>query len=228
MNGMNLAERLTAIMSAQGCTQSDLARRVGVSQQTIGKLMRGDARNSVHLHKIARELQTTVDYLTGEINDPADDAVPLPSAEQLAEQLGLALIPELELGYSMGGGSVFGNYHQKGVVPFQREWLRPKMRGTFADLFVARGEGDSMEPTMKDGDIVVIDTSQKEITQQDRVWALSYGDLAMIKRIRKLPRSGEERGGFDILSDNHAVAPFKAFDAETHIVGRVIWIGRWM
>lgn len=143
--------------------------------------------------------------------------------ETIAKDMGLALVPQLELGYSMGGGSIFTDYPHTGFVPFQRDWLRGLMKGAFADLFVARGEGDSMQPTMLDGDIVLIDTSQKDIHQQDRIWALSYGDLGMIKRVRRLPG-----GTYRVMSDNPAVAPIDAADGEMHVVGRVIWIGRRM
>lgn len=142
---------------------------------------------------------------------------------QQAKEMGLSLIPELELGYSMGGGSIFHDYTRRGVVPFQRDWLRGLMRGTFADLFVARGSGDSMTPTLLDGDIVLIDTSQKRIDQQDRIWALSYGDLGMIKRVRRLPG-----GNYRVMSDNPSVSPIEATDDEMHVVGRVVWIGRTM
>src|SRR3546814_7219377 len=70
-----------------------------------------------------------------------------------ARQLWLMLVPELELGYSMGGGSIFNDYRRTGFVPFHREWLRSFARGSLQDLFVARGEGDSMTPTLLDGDI---------------------------------------------------------------------------
>ncbi len=216
-------------MSELRLSQSELARLSHLRQPSIGRIIAGETRETGKLTEIAKALQTTPAYLTGETDNPDANAPALPTPELLAEQLGLALLPELELGYSMGGGSVFTEYEQKGVVPFQRDWLKPKMKGSFAELFVARGEGDSMQPTMMDGDIVVIDTAQKDVRQQDRIWALSYGDLGMIKRVRKLPGDGEGAGGYDILSDNHeAVAPFRAYDGEMHIVGRVIWIGRWM
>lgn len=133
----------------------------------------------------------------------------------------VALVPQLELGFSMGGGSVFEDYPSQGVIPFQREWLRGLMRGRLEELFVARGDGDSMEPTLKDGDIVLIDTAQKDILQQDRIWAVSYGDLGMIKRVRRLPG-----GTYQLISDNPNVTPISAFDGEMHVIGRVIWIGR--
>lgn len=229
---MTIAKRLSKLMKSKGIGQSELARRVGVTQQTIGKLVRGEAQNSVHLHKIARQLETSVEYLTGETDNSAvaqdsQSFVPAPDLETFdalqLKQMGLALIPELELGYSMGGGNVIELFQHTGVAPFKREWLRPMMKGSFDELFVARGEGDSMIPTMLDGDIVLIDTAQKDILQQDRIWALSYGDLGMIKRVRKLPD-----GGYQINSDNQAVTPMTAYDGEMHVIGRVIWVGRRM
>jgi phage repressor protein C with HTH and peptisase S24 domain len=121
----------------------------------------------------------------------------------------------------MGGGSVFEDYHEVGRMPFPREWLRPLMRGSFAELFLAKGEGDSMMPTLLDGDDVIIDTAQKQISQQDRIWAVAYGDLGMIKRVRRLPG-----GTYQLNSDNPAVTPIEANDHEMHVVGRVVWVGR--
>lgn len=141
--------------------------------------------------------------------------------ERQARDMGLALVPQLELGYSMGGGSVFSEYRHTGVVPFNREWLRTIARGNLADLFVARGEGDSMSPTLLDGDVVLIDTGQRRVEQQDRIWALSYGDLGMIKRVRRLPN-----GIYRVMSDNPSVPPIDTSDDEMHVVGRVVWIGR--
>lgn len=130
-------------------------------------------------------------------------------------------LPQLEIGYSMGGGSVFSDYQQVADIPFPRDWVAALAKGSFSDLFVARGEGDSMSPTLLDNDSVIIDTAQKSITQQDRIWCLSYGDLGMIKRVRVQPD-----GGILVMSDNPAVSDFTAYDGEVHVVGRVVWIGR--
>lgn len=145
----------------------------------------------------------------------------LPQPEEMAKQLGFGLVPELELGYSMGGGAVFNDYRHVGVVPFPLTWLRSLMAGAMADLFVARGEGDSMQPTLLDGDVVLIDTAQRQITKQDRIWAVSYGDLGMIKRVRRLPN-----GSYSLMSDNPAVSEVNAVDDEMYVIGRVVWIGR--
>lgn len=219
--GVRIRERLKKV----GISQAELARRVGVTQQTIWKLASGESAGSKHMFEIADALGTTPQYLTGKTDDPSPKAIGdtrlgFRHAEpELPDNS--VLIPQLEIGYSMGGGSVFDDYQQKAMVPFPRAWLAPLISGSFADLFVARGEGDSMLPTLLDGDLVIVDTAQKQIRQQDRLWCLSYGDLGMIKRCRVLPD-----GGVQINSDNPAVSPIVAHDEEMHVIGRVIWIGR--
>jgi transcriptional regulator with XRE-family HTH domain len=69
-------------METLGISQSELARRAGLSQPTIHNLIHRSKRGSAHLHRIARELGTTPAYLTGETDDPTSDA----SDEQLSSE----------------------------------------------------------------------------------------------------------------------------------------------
>jgi transcriptional regulator with XRE-family HTH domain len=69
--------RLEERMKARGLTQAALADRVGLTQQAVGKLVRGASRRSPNLHLIARELGTTPAYLTRETDDP-DQGAPTP------------------------------------------------------------------------------------------------------------------------------------------------------
>lgn len=220
--GMGLGDRIEERLRALDLSQAELARRVKVSQPTINALIRGNNTGSRHLHKIAAELETSPAWLAGETDDPSPIAPRLSTVEALAEELDLAIVPEFDIGFAMGGGtSIAERYEQKGVVPFSRAWLRSMMSGTMGDLFVARGEGDSMEPTLKDGDIVLIDSAQQTIRAQDRIWAVVYGDLGMIKRVRRTPG-----GAYLLLSDNPTVPPVECHDGEMNVIGRVVWIGR--
>jgi transcriptional regulator with XRE-family HTH domain len=72
-------------MEETGIGQSELARRIGISQQAIGRLLSGDVRGTKHILAIAREVATTPAYLMEETDDPTreePDALPL-SHEQL-------------------------------------------------------------------------------------------------------------------------------------------------
>lgn len=73
---MIVSERVQERMTRLGLSQSELARRVGVTQPTIYKLLKTSKKGSTHLHRIARVLETTAAYLSGEIDDPTSDAPP--------------------------------------------------------------------------------------------------------------------------------------------------------
>lgn len=91
---MIIGERIAALMSALGISQGELARRVKVSQPTIFKLIHENKTGSVHLHRIAVELQTTPAYLTGETDNPSLDAPPPTLSSE--DQALLALYHSLE------------------------------------------------------------------------------------------------------------------------------------
>ena len=147
--------------------------------------------------------------------------VPQNEPEQMADQLDAVMLREIEVGYSMGGGADVEDYPVVQMIPFSRHWLRSLTDTPAAHLVVARGEGDSMMPTLLDGDRVIIDLSQRQLRHQDRIWAVSYAGFGMIKRLRALPD-----GSLQINSDNAAVTPISASDGEAFIVGRVVGVIR--
>jgi len=207
-------------MEELGLSQSELARRVGVRQPTISRLLLGEAAGSKHLHVIARELRTTPQYLTGETDDPQEGAVPLPTVAMMAEHLGLVEIKELDLSYGMGA-----SYLDSPVVTqtrhFPLAWLRFYTGSNPEKLFFARAIGDSMAPTLLDGDMVLIDTADQNPRFADQIWAIAYGITGMIKRLRPMPD-----GSVKILSDNDRVPPEIAVDGEMHVIGRVVAVIR--
>lgn len=73
--GSRIKERLVGL----GMSQAELARRVHLSQPAINGLVQGKARSTPELHRIARELETTPAYLTGETDDPHADAPEAPT-----------------------------------------------------------------------------------------------------------------------------------------------------
>lgn len=216
-----IGPRVADLMKEHGLSQTELARRVGVTQGAISLLIKGGSSGSRYLHRIARELNTTAAYLSGETDDPSEGALPVPTADSIAEQLDAVMIPEVQIGFSMGGGSFQEEWPVVQMVPFSRSWLRGLTTSAADQLMVARGDGDSMMPTILDQDLVIIDRSQNTPRQQDRIWAMTYGGMGMIKRLRGLPD-----GTYQINSDNKEVTPIHAVDGEMQIVGRVVGVVR--
>ncbi len=218
---MTLGERIAARMQALNLTQSELARRVGVSQPAIHALLNRNKTGSRILGPVARELQTTVAYLNGETDDPAEGAQVPMKPEDVAEQFDLVPLEEIDLEYGMGG--TFGDSPVTVQVHQIPRLLMEAMGGrgtTSTSLFVAKGRGDSMEPTIADGDMIIVDRSKRQLRDPDRIWALTVGDFHMVKRLR--PRGSS----IVLLSDNPKVPEEVVSMEEINLVGRVVFVGR--
>lgn len=133
----------------------------------------------------------------------------------------LVYVRQVDLSYAMGAGAVVEDYPSTGLIPFNLQFLRTVARGHVETLFVARGQGDSMMPTLINDDLVLIDTSQTLVTEQDRIWAVTVSGAGMIKRVRRLPQDR-----FELISDNPIVPPQLVDFDDLHVVGRVVWVGR--
>lgn len=76
---MTIGERIEQRRKALGIkSQSELARQAGIRQSTLNGLIRNPYRWSPYLTKIARSLNTTVEFLIGETDDPDENAPPPP------------------------------------------------------------------------------------------------------------------------------------------------------
>ena len=132
---------------------------------------------------------------------------------------GMVEVVEVDLAYGLGGSFAQDDPDlQKHRFP--QAWIETITRAPPSMLFFARGRGDSMTPTISDGDLVLIDRSQRTVREQDGLWALTLGEIAQIKRVRI------HANRVELLSDNERVPPYDAVQDEINVVGRVIFIGR--
>lgn len=153
-------------------------------------------------------------YLTPGSTD-TDDTL---EQQKAADTLDLVPIAEIDLAYGMGG--TFTDYPVELTMHhFPRIWVESISRAPPSMLTIARGRGDSMVPTIHDGDMIVINRAERIIREQDAIWALTVGDIGMVKRVRV---RGEK---VVILSDNERVPADEYHVSEVNIVGRIDFIG---
>ena len=134
---------------------------------------------------------------------------------------GLRLVPKLAVGASAGGGALTDVEALAGKVGFDETWLR-QMGLDPAGLSLIRVVGDSMQPTLNDGDDIMVDTSAALRAPKKGIHVLRLDGTLMVKRL--LPSKG---GTLSILSDNPAYASIEDVAAsDVTIIGRVVWVGR--
>ena len=132
-------------------------------------------------------------------------------------------VPRLDIGASAGPGSLPGQEAPRGHVAFEASWLRQLVPGSPAQLSMIRVEGDSMEPTIADGDEIFVDRGDAGDRLRDGIYVLRLDDALIVKRIALNPASRR----LSISSDNPAYPGWPDCEqASVDIVGRVVWAGR--
>jgi phage repressor protein C with HTH and peptisase S24 domain len=87
------------------------------------------------------------------------------------------------------------------------------------DVALIEVVGDSMSPTIDDGDLVVADTRETRF-KSDGIYVIRNGDDLSIKRVQREPD-----GKLTVRSDNQAYHTMTIAPNALNFVGRVLWTG---
>lgn len=107
-------------------------------------------------------------------------------------------------------------------IAFGHDWIRRSFGVGPEDLMLESAVGESMQPTVKDGDLLLVDTTDRRF-REFGVYILEYAGQRLVKRVqRKLD------DGLLLISDNTAyeaerIPPERA--REVKVLGRVVWSG---
>ena len=210
---LELATRLEAVADSVG-GKRELANLSGVDEGQLYRYLRGENVPSMHaVVRIADAARVNLEWLAtgrGEMHPRVEDQAKLGSD--------FALVPIYNVSISAGAGAFPNKEHAIGNLAFTRHWLRT--RGLQPSHLVAtNAKGDSMEPSINDGDMLLIDTNQRGLGQDD-IYVIRRDDALMVKRLQL---------GFDnnalIISDNPRYKEQSIPTQDLDIIGRVVWIG---
>lgn len=132
----------------------------------------------------------------------------------------MAVIARMAVRASAGPGAVNDRETAAGRFAFDASYLR-RMGADPKLLSAIRVEGDSMAPTLDDGDDIMVDRGDTRL--RDGIYVLRIDGVLNVKRLAINPASR----GVTIRSDNPAYPDWPDCDlSQVEIVGRVIWVGR--
>lgn len=191
--------------------ESVFARACGIPQRTINRIRRREQDLTVEkLGQLAHGIGVTVSALF------------VPGMNETDEDF--AMLRRLNVKASAGNGNLVFFESEKGRLAFRRDFLRTA--GVKEDeAVVIYADGQSMEPTIPDGAVLLVDTARTELANND-VYVIRLDSEILVKRLRK-----EIGGGVLIVSDNPDKHKYPDIlvspDKEDHlsIIGRVFWMG---
>ena len=124
---------------------------------------------------------------------------------------------------SAGPGALPGAERGQPYFAFDERWLKLLTASRPDDLSIIRVEGDSMAPTLNDGDDILVDRAGCSEALRDGIYVLRVDDSLLVKRLAIHPMGKR----VTVQSDNPAYPdwPDCSLD-EVHCIGRVIWAGR--
>ena len=210
---------LERLIAERGENYSDLSRRLKRNPSYIQQFIkRGTPRKLDEDDRriLARYFGVSEDVLGGPARQEfmvERKSRPLPA---------VVPVPRLSLGASAGPGSLDEDERAAGVMAFDAKWLR-HLGVRPQRVSIIRVDGESMAPTLNDGDEIMVDHDDDALRLRDGVYVLRLDGVLMVKRIAMGPR----RGLFSVLSDNVHYPDWVDIDpALVAIVGRVVWTGR--
>jgi transcriptional regulator with XRE-family HTH domain len=195
---------LEALMAEQGVSFAELSRVIGRNAAYLQQYVRrGSPRELAERDRalLARFLGVPEARLGGR------------------EAEGLAEIARLDVGASAGPGWLAEDEATRRPGALSQALLRQLgVRAAAASMI--RVEGDSMEPTLSDGDEILVDRDRREVRGKGGIFVIRLDGVLMVKRLRAAV------GGIEVISDNPAWPVRICAGSDVEIVGRVAWLGR--
>ncbi len=201
------------ISSRKGCTYSGISRLLGRNVSYIQQYIRkGSPR---YLDESDRNILARFFGV--------DERVLGAPPHRSAPVVELVQIPVLDVEASAGHGALAEMESKSGQFGFDEGWLRKLTPSKASSLSIIHVHGDSMEPTLNDGDEVMVDLGDGQSRLRDGIYVLRMDDALNVKRVAIEPQGRR----ISVLSDNPAYPSWRGLERRAiNIVGRVLWFGR--
>ncbi len=135
----------------------------------------------------------------------------------------VSAVSQMRIAASAGGGTAIE--HETSASPWflPDTWIRSELNSSAADLRLILIDGDSMEPTLRSGDQVIVNVARRSPSPPG-IFIVFDGLGLVAKQIEVIANSEPPR--VHIISTNRRYPTYERTLDEINIIGRVIWYGR--
>jgi len=213
-------ERLKKVREDYGLTQTAFGEQIGLKGTQVRDLESGKVKIDALISKILyHEFYVNPLWLI----EGKGNMYVAPKAPQ--QDSDFTYIPLYDIRAAAGPGALVEKEEVKDFLAFKQDWIRGVLRVNPQDLRLIYVDGDSMEPTLHHGDLILVNVGNHAVVR-DGIYVVRFGQAVMVKRLQLLP--GDR---LKVKSDNEsAYEPFiidlKKLGEEVAVIGRVVWTGR--
>lgn len=224
-----LGTRISVVAEAVG-DRKTAAKVAGISSDSLQRYIRGDVQPPFHaLVNLCKAANYSIEWLAsgeGPMRKPAGVTEP-PNGYQIdacapisPDPGDYSYVPLYDVYASAGHGAVIDHEPVKAMLAFKQSWLKGDMGLNPQSCCLIYITGDSMEPTLRKNDIVLLDRACTSYAD-DGVYCLRFNGGLVVKRLQRINSTDVK-----IISDNHIYESYIIGVAELDIVGRVVWAGK--
>ncbi|SGY87535.1 XRE family transcriptional regulator [Moritella viscosa] len=135
-------------------------------------------------------------------------------------------LPFYEISASAGAGLLAEVEERPKTISFEPSWLRNEVGVCPTNVFLMLVDGDSMQPTLKNGSMIMVNKDVDNLS--DGIYVMRYDNNLLVKRLQMLPG-----GIIRVKSDNSMYDPWEITKSqldgeELALIGRVVWTGQKM
>ena len=208
-------DRLRTLASDKGLNIKKVFAEIGFSYRTVQNYFAGiSLPNGDFFKGLNKKTGVSTSWLLpakGPVHQPFEHQNLQPDAKSLD----VLPIPRFSMDASAGGGASVDEEAQAGFYVFNRRWLDRRQLDP-GSLAVIAVRGDSMEPKLSDGDLILVDRAQRQIA-----YVLRIDTDLLVKNVQRV------RSGVIALFSANALYPPREMDAEglggvVGIIGRVV------
>lgn len=223
--GTSFSDRLKEVIGDR--SGRAFAKEVGISYSTLHNYLTGVSSPTLdNLIALANSAGVSLQWLaTGENKDKKERNHVAESFEWAREILeeGVSMISSYP---SINVSAGFGSFNEGVTEPEGEEPYSDSLLATLRvqphKCAVFWANGDSMLPTIADGDQILVDLTKTEVLGDNKIYLVQNGESVWVKRLRQGWRV------IELISDNEAYRPIQisAEDAQNlQIIGQVVHIG---
>jgi phage repressor protein C with HTH and peptisase S24 domain len=207
--------------------RAELARLIAEHREDYAGLSRMLGRNAAYVQQfikrgVPRKLSEDDRRKLARYFD-VDETVLGGSPSEPRPSTHLVAIPRFDIRASAGPGAFLDHETPVAHLGFDERFLQQLSNARASDLSIIRVRGDSMFPTLADGDDIMVDRSLAGTKLQDGIYVLRRDDTLSVKRVAAHPGTRT----ITISSDNASYPSWPNCDPEDiDVIGRVVWAGR--